>query len=74
MAKLPERPISSFFPDYSGEPDDAPASADYFAKRFRARGMCREVSMVLPHHHENLPTEGVKVELWVLSEQFPGIF
>ena len=33
--KLPEKPVSEYFPDYNGPPGDYHAAREYFAAKFR---------------------------------------
>ena len=50
-AKLAEKPVRNFFPDYSGAADDWSAAAEYFAKKFR--GLNRTVDREIYVHYTN---------------------
>ena len=50
-AKLAEKPIRDYFPDYSGADTDVTAGGEYFAKKFR--GLNRTADREIYVHYTN---------------------
>lgn len=50
-AKLAEKPVRDYFPDYAGADTDADAAAEYFAKKFR--GLNRTEGREIYLHYTN---------------------
>ena len=50
-AKLAEKPIRDYFPDYSGVDTDVTAAGEYFAKKFR--GLNRTADREIYVHYTN---------------------